>query len=65
MWRSGIAMVGGAGFGSALLLDAMRQSPVVWWGVAVVAVLLGVAGLFGRAPGPLRGMLQALSGDAP
>lgn len=60
-----IAMVGGAGSASALLLDAVRQSPVVWWGVAVAAVLLAVAGLFGRAPGPLRGMLQALSGDAP
>ena len=60
-----IAAVGGAGFASALLLDAVRQSPVVWWGVAVVAVLLAVAGLLGRAPEPLRGMLQALSGDAP
>lgn len=59
------AFVGGAGAASSLVLDAVRQSPLVWWGVALVAVLLAIAGLFGRAPGPLRGILEALSGDAP
>ncbi|NNF14817.1 MAG: hypothetical protein HKN72_16435 [Gemmatimonadetes bacterium] len=60
-----VALVGGAGVASAALLDAVRQNPLLWWGVALVAVLLAIAGLFGRAPGPLRGILEALSGDAP
>lgn len=60
-----VALTGSVGIASTLVLEAVRQNPFVWWGVVLVAALLALAGVFGRAPGPLRGILQALSGDAP
>ncbi len=60
-----ISLVGAAGAAAGLFVDAVRQSPMMWWAVAIVAVVLTLAGLMGRAPGPLRGILQALSGEAP
>ncbi|MDX1493233.1 MAG: hypothetical protein R3253_04095 [Longimicrobiales bacterium] len=51
-----------ATLGVEIVRDASMGLPVV---VAALAAVLALAGVFGWAPGPLRRLLEALSGDAP
>lgn len=59
------SLVGCVGVASTLSLEAIRQTPWGLWPVVVLAVVLAAAGVLGRAPAPVRGILEALSGDAP
>lgn len=61
-----VALIGGAGVGSLMGIEAVRDAHwVVSWAVVVVAVALVLAGVLGRAPGPLRSLLSSFSGDIP
>jgi hypothetical protein len=61
-----LAIVAGLGVSSLMGVDAVRDAhPAVVWAVAVAAAGLVLAGALGRAPGPLKAVLSACSGDAP
>lgn len=61
-----LALGGGVGVSAILGIEAVREASMgVPVGVALVAMILVLAGVFGWAPGPLRRLLGALSGDAP
>jgi len=61
-----ISMMGSVALSSTLAVEAVREAhEAVPWVVAIVAALLAVAAIFGRAPGPVKGFLSAISGDAP
>lgn len=60
-----LAAAGCVGASSTLALDAIRETAWSGWLVGLVAFALAAAALLGRAPGPVKGILEALSGDAP
>jgi hypothetical protein len=61
-----LAIVGGLGVSSLMGVDAVvRAHPAVPWVIALCAVALVLAGVLGRAPGPVKALLSTLSGDAP
>lgn len=61
-----LALGGGLGLLGGLAVDAVtRLNPVVLAVIAAIAAALLLIALSGRAPGPVRSALSALSGDAP
>ena len=64
--QRGVAGVLAVALGGAALAVPPGSSKALWVGLlGILAVLLGVGVLVGRAPGPLKAALRALSGDVP
>lgn len=60
-----LAIVAGLGISSLMGVDAVLEAhPAIPWTVAIAAVALVLAGVLGRAPGPLKALLSTFSGDA-
>lgn len=61
-----VALLSSVGVGATLAFESIRDAPTaVAVGVVALAAFLALVALRGQAPGALRGILGALSGDAP